>query len=48
MTALGAREGALGLLRSERRLASRADARAAELDPLTPPELAELLRPLAT
>ena len=44
MTALGAREGALGLLRSERRLASRADARAAALDPLTPPELAELLR----
>jgi glycosyltransferase A (GT-A) superfamily protein (DUF2064 family) len=48
VTALGAREGALGLLRSERRLASAADARAAALDPLTPPALAEVLAPLAS
>jgi hypothetical protein len=47
VTALGAREGALGLLRSERRLASAADARAAALDPLTPPELATVLARLA-
>ena len=33
----------LGLLRSERRLASAADARALALDPLVPPELAALL-----
>ena len=34
----------LGLLRSERRLASAADARALALDPLAPAELAALLR----
>jgi hypothetical protein len=33
----------LGLLRSERRLATGADARALALDPLVPPELAALL-----
>jgi hypothetical protein len=37
--------GELGLLRSERRLVSPGDARAFAADPLTPPELAELLRP---
>jgi hypothetical protein len=33
-----------GMLRSERRLASAADARALAIDPLTPPDLAALLR----
>ncbi|MEA2290884.1 MAG: hypothetical protein QOD55_2881 [Solirubrobacteraceae bacterium] len=37
----------LGMLPHHRRLASAADARAFALDPLTPPDLAELLRPLA-
>jgi hypothetical protein len=37
--------GELGLLRSERRLVSPGDARAFAADPLTPPELAELVRP---
>jgi hypothetical protein len=34
----------LGLLRSERRLTSAADARALALDPLAPPELADPIR----
>jgi hypothetical protein len=33
----------LGLLRSERRLATGADARALALDPFVPPDLAALL-----
>ena len=37
--------GEFGLLRSERRLVSAGDARAFAADPLTPPELAALLRP---
>jgi hypothetical protein len=37
--------GEFGLLRSERRLVSPGDARAFAADPLTPPELAALLRP---
>lgn len=37
--------GELGLLRSERRLVSAGDARAFAADPLTPPDLAALLRP---
>ncbi len=37
--------GEFGLLRSERRLVTPADARAFAADPLTPPDLAELLRP---
>jgi hypothetical protein len=37
----------LGMLPHHRRLASAADARAFAIDPLTPPDLAELLRPLA-
>jgi glycosyltransferase A (GT-A) superfamily protein (DUF2064 family) len=37
--------GEFGLLRSERRLVTPGDARAFAADPLTPPELAELLRP---
>jgi hypothetical protein len=36
--------GEFGLLRSERRLVSAGDARAFAADPLTPPELAALLR----
>jgi hypothetical protein len=36
--------GLFGMVRSERRLASPADARALALDPLTPPDLAALLR----
>jgi hypothetical protein len=38
-------DGELGLLRSERRLVGPGDARAFAADPLTPPELAALLRP---
>jgi glycosyltransferase A (GT-A) superfamily protein (DUF2064 family) len=38
-------DGEFGLLRSERRLVSPGDARAFAADPLTPPELAALLRP---
>ncbi len=34
----------LGVLRSERRLASAADARALAIDPLAPPELADPIR----
>jgi hypothetical protein len=37
--------GEFGLLRSERRLVTAGDARAFAADPLTPPALAELLRP---
>jgi glycosyltransferase A (GT-A) superfamily protein (DUF2064 family) len=37
-------DGLLGLLRSERRLASAGDVRALALDPLAPPELAALVR----
>jgi hypothetical protein len=37
-------DGEFGLLRSERRLVSPGDARAFAADPLTPPELAALLR----
>jgi glycosyltransferase A (GT-A) superfamily protein (DUF2064 family) len=37
-------DGDLGLLRSERRLVTPGDARAFAADPLTPPELAALLR----
>jgi hypothetical protein len=37
-------DGELGLLRSERRLVTPGDARAFAADPLTPPELADLLR----
>jgi len=37
----------LGMLAHHRRLASAADARAFALDPLTPPDLAALLRPVA-
>lgn len=37
--------GEFGLLRSERRLVTPGDARAFAADPLTPPELAALLRP---
>jgi len=37
-------EGELGLLRSERRLVTPGDARAFAADPLTPPDLAALLR----
>ena len=37
--------GEFGLLRSERRLVSAGDARAFAADPLTPPDLAALLRP---
>jgi hypothetical protein len=44
---LHARGAALGLLRSERRLATAADARALALDPATPEELARELAPLA-
>jgi hypothetical protein len=36
--------GEVGLLRSERRLVTPGDARALAIDPLAPPELAELLR----
>jgi hypothetical protein len=36
--------GLFGMVRSERRLSSPADARALALDPLTPPDLAALLR----
>jgi hypothetical protein len=42
-----ARGGALGMLRSERRLSSPADAAALAVDPLAPPELARELAPLA-
>ena len=45
--AVAARGGTLGMLRSERRLASAADAAALAIDPLTPPELAAELTPLA-
>jgi hypothetical protein len=38
-------DGELGLLRSERRLVTPGDARAFAADPLTPPDLAALLRP---
>jgi hypothetical protein len=38
-----ARGGELGMLRSERRLASLADARALRADPLAPPPLRKLL-----
>lgn len=41
------RGAALGLLRSERRLATAADARALALDPTTPGDLARELAPLA-
>jgi hypothetical protein len=37
--------GEFGLLRSERRLVTAGDARAFAADPLTPPDLASLLRP---
>jgi hypothetical protein len=36
----------LGMIRAERRLASLADARALQADPLTPPDLRALLAPL--
>ena len=39
--------GEFGLLRSERRLVTPGDARAFAADPLTPPELAALLRPVS-
>jgi hypothetical protein len=39
-----AADAPFGMVRSERRLASPADARALALDPLTPPDLAVLLR----
>jgi hypothetical protein len=38
--------GDLGMLRPERRLASIDDARAMRADPLTPPELREILSAL--
>jgi hypothetical protein len=41
-----AREGELGMLRAERRLASIGDGRALLADPLTPPDLRALLAPL--
>ncbi|HSD76994.1 MAG TPA: hypothetical protein VLA98_06300 [Solirubrobacteraceae bacterium] len=41
------RGAALGMLRSERRLAGAADARALAVDPATPPDLAAELAPLA-
>jgi hypothetical protein len=40
-----ARDGGLGLLRSERRLVTPADARALAADPLAPPELLAFLGP---
>jgi hypothetical protein len=45
--ALVARGGPLGMLRSERRLSSAADAAALAVDPLTPDDLARELAPLA-
>ena len=45
--ALVARGGPLGMLRSERRLSSAADASALAIDPLTPDDLARELAPLA-
>ena len=42
--AAGLIDGEFGLLRSERRLVTPGDARAFAADPLTPPELAALLR----
>ena len=47
LPAFGRRGLTLGMLAHHRRLATVADARAFALDPLTPPEIAELLRPLA-
>jgi glycosyltransferase A (GT-A) superfamily protein (DUF2064 family) len=38
-----ARDGELGMIRAERRLTTRADARALLVDPLTPPDLRALL-----
>jgi hypothetical protein len=45
LQAFGDRGLTLGMLAHHRRLATAADARAFALDPLTPPELAGLLRP---
>jgi glycosyltransferase A (GT-A) superfamily protein (DUF2064 family) len=39
-------DGELGMIRAERRLATLADARAVQADPLTPPDLRALLAPL--
>jgi hypothetical protein len=44
LTAFAERGLVLGMLRHERRLASAADARALAIDPLAPPDLADLLR----
>ena len=47
LLAAAARHGReLGMIRAERRLASVADARALQADPLTPPDLRALLAPL--
>jgi hypothetical protein len=45
LQAFGERGLTLGMLAHHRRLTTAADARAFALDPLTPPELAALLRP---
>jgi hypothetical protein len=47
LLAAAARDGReLGMIRAERRLSSVADARALQVDPLTPPDLLALLAPL--
>jgi hypothetical protein len=46
--AAGLVDGEFGLLRSERRLVSPGDVRAFAADPMTPPEIATLLRTATT